>query len=31
MLNEIYNIGNDYIDVEWNIEAEDQLKVDIDN
>lgn len=29
MLNGIYNISDDYIDVEWNIEAEDQLKADI--
>lgn len=31
MLNGVYNISNDYIDVEWNIEAEDQLEVDIDS
>lgn len=30
MLNGIHHISNDYIDVNWNIEAEDQLTVDID-
>lgn len=30
MLNGIYDISNDYIDVEWNIEAEDQLEADFD-
>ena len=30
MLNGIYDISNDYIDIEWNIEVEDQLKVDFD-
>ncbi len=28
MLNGIYDISNDYVNVEWNIEAEDQLKVE---
>ena len=30
MLNEIHEISSDYIDVEWNIEAEEQLTVDSD-
>ncbi len=29
MLNGIYDISNDYIEVEWNIEAEDQLAADV--
>lgn len=31
MLNEINNISNDYINVQWNIESEDQLAGDIEN
>lgn len=31
MLNGIYDISNDYINVEWNIEVEDQLTVDLDS
>lgn len=31
MLNGIYNISNDYIDVEWNIDVRDQLSADVYN
>ena len=31
MLNGIYDISNDYINVEWNIEVEDQLTADLDS
>lgn len=31
MLNGIYDISNDYVDIEWNIDAEDQLKADFDS
>ena len=30
MLNGIYDISNEYVNVQWNIGAEDQLKVDIE-
>ena len=30
MLNGIYDISNDYVNVQWNIGAVDQLKVEID-
>jgi hypothetical protein len=29
MLNGIYDISNDYVEVEWNIDIEDQLAVDV--